>query len=830
MEQFYWITEYLKLLLAYGFTLYIWPSVVFRRYLRGRGRGFRFAFCTMVMVLLVNTAVLFLGLLHVLTPTVTALLFYFTFLIQLARWMEEPLNRLMGWLKRGSRGTMSRRRLLLTLRQEAGRRLRQRFDAWREGLRGRRLEFALLLLLLAFGTLYFSWGAFDEHSYGFGDQYVHHQWIYGLVQGKAFYDGIYPEGMHCMIYLVCTAFGIPLYDGVLFFAGIHVHLLLLSAYLFMREVFHWRCSPLIALCLFLTLDQLCVDEIYGMSRLSWTLPMEYGLFTEFFSALYLMRYLRRVRAGEGYRFSFRKPKEWAGLFRDGDLLLFGMAVSASLAIHFYVTIAAVFFCAAVVIVHIRQLFRRGAFLSLAAAVLLGFFLAVLPMGAAYVAHYPLQGSLYWAMNVINGTDRDGQNGMSAQELFEMTMNSAAPSLPSATPQDGGQTSAPDGAAGTEPTPEPVRRSLLDRLGSAAEKLKDFFTTFYWSSYHTLYPGPRSLLIVGASAFALLAALLGSVFLALRRRRRRKAGKQPGEGTGRDVSFSGYVTAVLLAAILMFDYASSQFGLPTIIAGSRLCSSAHMLMVLLYVTPVDLLMLLLARRIPAFLNRLLPLLLCLGIYVFTQAADVFHGYPYFELTRYSSAVETTNRIIRQAPRQGFTVVSTTDELYHVIEHGYHEELMVFLQKEEQADYTIPTPYIFLYVEKHPIKYAQYHFARGPKWLASQKYTQKHTPAYASQCPEILGGEISPEYADMPIKYGEKLSDSYSDLEGRCIIESKAMRWLERFRALYPQETQIIYEDDTFLCCCIVQNKDCLFSLGIMAPEEEAETMEGTVKAE
>ena len=295
-------------------------------------------------------------------------------------------------------------------------------------------------------------------------------------------------------------------------------------------------------------------------------------------------------------------------------------------------------------------------------------------------------------------------------------------------------------------------------------------------------------------------------------------------------FDGYLAAVLALLVLMLDYAAPDLGLPSPIATSRLFSPIHFLLMLLCVTPLDCLLLLLGRFLSPRLMVLLTLALCLGVYGFTRAAGVFHGYLFYELTRYDAAVEATRQIIRTSPKFCYTIISTTEELYQVIESGYHEELLTFLQKETQPDYTIPTPYLYLFVEKRPLYYAQYHFFTGPAWLADRDSLGGFSLAYARQCPDIRAGELSPEYADMSIKYGEKLSDSYSDLEGRCIIESKAMRWLERFRALYPQETQIIYEDDTFLCCCIVQNKDCLFSLGIMAPEEEAETMEGTVKAE
>jgi hypothetical protein len=823
MDQIYWITEYLKLLLAYGFTLYVWPSVVFRRYLRDKGRGFRFAFCSMVMVLLVNTVVLLLGLLHCLTPTVTTLMFHFTFLIQAARWLQGPLDRLMDWLKRSSRGTMSRRRLLLTLRQEAGRRLRKRFVAWRDGLRGRRLEFAILLLLLAFGTLYFSWGAFDEHSFGCGDQYVHHQWTYGLIEGKAFYSGIYPEGMHCMIYLVCTAFGLPLFNGILFFGGIHMHVILLSVYLLAREVFRRRGSALVALTLFLTLDQLYNVGTVGMTRLSLTLPMEYGFNGLFFCALYLIRYFRGVRSG---RIPPYRRRDWKKRLFQPDLLLFGMGVAVTLVTHFYTTIIAVFVCIGVVPVYFRQLFRKGVLLCLVLSVLLGFWTAVLPMGVAYATGVPLQGSLYWAMGVMKNNSKETVDEDGLVPSSEPDQDSGTSGEASASGEDRGN----DSAAGSQ-----------SHKTSLPERLSRFLTAFYRSSFNTLYPGTRGKLMAGAVLYAILAAALAGIIRLLRGRKKKSAAVTAGTGEegvvpegeaapAPEKGFDGYLAAALGVLVLMLAYAASRLGLPSVIDSSRLFSPAHFLLMLLCVAPLDCLLLLLGRFLSPRLMALLTLVLCLGVYGFTRAAGVFHGYLFYQLTRYDAAVEATRQIIRTLPKFQYTIISTTEELYQVIESGYHEELITFLRKENQPNYTIPTPYLYLFIEKRPLYYAQYHFLTGPGWLADRESIGGFSLSYANQCPDIRAGEITPEYAEMPIKYGAKLSDSYSDLESRCIIESKAMRWLERFRAMYPQETQIIYEDDTFLCCRIVQNKDCLFSLGIMPKAAPAETDEGAGQAE
>ena len=125
--------------------------------------------------------------------------------------------------------------------------------------------------------------------------------------------------------------------------------------------------------------------------------------------------------------------------------------------------------------------------------------------------------------------------------------------------------------------------------------------------------------------------------------------------------------------------------------------------------------------------ILSLLCTAGIYVATNYFGVYHGYLYYELTRYNSVVDVTNNITTNFPNNSYTIISTTDELHQVVEYGRHEEMLNFLRKLNSSDYTLPTQYLFFYVEKKPIQYAQSHFFTGPDWLAAEKYSQYYQDA-------------------------------------------------------------------------------------------------------
>ena len=79
--------------------------------------------------------------------------------------------------------------------------------------------------------------------------------------------------------------------------------------------------------------------------------------------------------------------------------------------------------------------------------------------------------------------------------------------------------------------------------------------------------------------------------------------------------------------------------------------------------------------------------------------------------------------------------------------------------------------------------------------------------------MSGGEISQEIAEKPLILGSKLSNAYTNIYNREIVEARMARYLEAFEREYPNELNIYYEDDDFICYCLEQNTDRLFNLGL-----------------
>ncbi len=792
----YWIVEFIKVLSGYIFLMYLWPSVIFRKKLSGKSLTFQFAFCSTVSILLSNTIILGLGLFHILNEGIVRWIYYGTFFLSIFK--EKELRRyIFAHIKRTLSGTQGWKLLIFRQAESLKIIIVNSFQQLNKKIKGRRIEYGILFVLIVFAVAYFSYGAFQCHSYGWGDMYVHHAWIYGLKEGKIFSAGIYPEAMHCFIYCMNDLFGISVYSCMMFLGEIHVSALLLAIYCFLREVMKSKYTVYLVLAAFLTIDMVCVDEIYGMSRMQYTIPQEFGLYTQFLCALYLVRFLRR-NPEEGKA----KRKVW-----NDDLFLFMTSLAASLAIHFYVTMMAFFLCAAIAIFGIVKVFKKENFKSLVIAVLAGMIISAAPMVLAYASGIPLQGSLNWGMNVMNGTDtKEGrtqqaqsiasennaetssQNESESQSSESIQQESGVQSSQSVTSEEKQQTETND-ALEQEQTSQKKSRKTIG----------EYIKMVYKYGYAQLYGDTRAKWLLG---FTLIAGILSAINWIITAIRFRK------------LPFELYLGITAASVIFMILYAAPFLGLPEIIAGARLCLTEQVLLLSMMALPADEVLFAIGRRKMACILPYLSVLGVAAIYAGTNYFGVYHGYLYYELTRYNSVVNLTNRIASEYPKQRYTIISTTDEIYQVIESGWHEEILDFYYKSKLEKYYIPTEYLFFYVEKNPIQYAQYHFFAGPRWLAQKKYSQyyKYSNAVISEGSAIKSSKISEDVLGEPLTDMGKASDAYSNLKNRTILESELYFWCQDFKARLPYEIQVYYEDEDVVCYMIKQNPEHLYNLG------------------
>ncbi|MCH5187063.1 MAG: hypothetical protein J1F63_01570 [Oscillospiraceae bacterium] len=725
----------------------------------------------------------------------------------------------------------------------------------------------MLTALMVYAVIYFSYSPFMDHSYGFGDMYTHHSWTYGLVQGQIFSDGVYPEGMHCVLYIMHTVSGLQLYNCTLFLGCINMFVYVLAAYCLMRDIFHWRGTPMLVLTAFLVLGVKSADLMVSMARLQRSLPGEYGLYSMFICALFLLRFLKE-ELPDGWH---KKPKEW---FKNENLIMFAMALAASIVIHFYVTITAFFVCLPFAIVFIRRVLSRKRFLPLVAAAMCGLFISVLPMVGALISGIPFQGSIGWALAVIEGEEEEflaaEEGGGQTEETEEPEQTEPETFETDAQiPQDNvfgklpktyvvgasSQTSATGDAAQISVTGDDMQISatgddiqipvveeeshflvvrddphglmIWQRPGSLAlwhmgpvykptirQRLQILWWrirakayTFYSDGYSRLfddYTIGRWLVRISVliAAFCLIYRLLFMLIRPLR--------KWAG-------AFDNYLPIIGASVFILILYAAPYLALPELIAFIRLPSTAYILLLMITAMVIDIPLSLLQRFSPNWLQQTVALAGMAAICYFTIKTGNYHGYFYNELTRYRSVVNVTSSITESFPHNQYTIVGSTDDLYSTIQYGRHEELLKFLQlAQKEPGYYLPTEYVFIYVEKHPIQHAQYHFSSGPAWLATDIYYDTYPlGTTTSRYPEIFATEITDEAAQWDIRGYPINYESYKNPFTRTVINSNAYKWCQDFNKLYDNELKVYYEDENFICYYFRQNTFSLYDLAIWA---------------
>ena len=751
LDILYEATEYGKVLLGYVLIMFLMPSVVFYKHLQKKSPVYRFGFCAAVVPVCLNALVLALGLLHILSTRLTALILAGVFLASALRLAWEYRHKLAALWK-----TRSFRLPSAPPRKD-------------------RVYIGLWAVTLLFGAVYFTYGAFQVSCYGYGDLYVHHSWIYGLMEGKAYSGGVYPEAMHCVIYCMKSLLGISVFSCLRFLQSVHVVVYLISLGCLLREIFRWRYTPVLTLILFLTLNVRGADMIRPMSRLQWTMPMEFGLPCVFMCVLFLMRYIKETREKAGEE----SPKAY---WKNENLLVFTLAVAATLSTHFYTTIMAFLLCVPVALCACRKVFHWKRLLPLASAVVCSLLIAAAPMVWALAEGIPFEGSIYWALDTMSG-----ESAREDQERMEAKDESGSAKAQRASGEESG---------GIKLLAEGPRASGSRKAVPLAEgEPQKADGGVYRNGYAALYGAGRGALLLGMTCLALALCLLG------------KARKLPwAQGVG-----YGYVPMVLMSVIFVATYAMPYMGLPQIISEGRFSAAGHPLTLAVALIPLDIAGPLAEERFGEKLLERAAVAAAVGIYILVRLTGNYHGFLYYELSRYPDAVTTTREIMENFKPHSFAIVSTTDELYQVVENGTHVELQTFLENVEQEEYSLWLPHIFFYVEKKPLFYAQLYFAEGPSWLAEERYADDsreefetvHPTWRVSQAPDVIASEVSHDKTEREIVEPNAWL-RYTMLENREVLESRMYEQCVRLMETYPDQMEIYFEDEYFVCFHLEQD--------------------------
>ena len=529
-----------------------------------------------------------------------------------------------------------------------------------------------------------------------------------------------------------------------------IHMVLLA---FLKACCRMKYTPYVAMVLYV-LANIWHENTY--TRYFSSLPQEFGMIFILPSIYFLLAFFEDRRRED-------RAKGWK-LHSTRYLLFFALSFSATLAAHFYNTMAAGLFCVGIALGYAGILFRKEYFGRIMAAGILSIVLAVLPMAVAVAMGTPLEGSLRWGMSIIKGTT-------DSEETTSQTQQS--------TVQESGQ-GASDGTPlpPEEPPPKPqipfgVRvKTWLSRKWSSVL----FVLSTIRSVVHIYVLDKVSLETVKIILFCTaLPGILGLVSLLEKKNRLYGC-------TLLSVFFCQVFLYVLIIAW--------ELGLPALMDKNRCSIYLAYIMALSLAFAADAIVSLFIGRITRQSLANIISLGGVGVMIFVLFLGKMNKTPLnFEALECNDAIICLTNILRDNPRFRFTVCSANDELRMVEGYGYHYETITFLQEmegERQEGYlTIPTQKVYFFIEKVPVD-----------------YTVKY---------EGSGRKVSEVGAYRPLPYGGGLS-VYKGVN-RYTVMSKMYYWALAFKKLYPNEMKVYYETDTFICYEVEQNTYRLFDFSI-----------------
>ncbi len=483
----------------------------------------------------------------------------------------------------------------------------------------------------------------------------------------------------------------------------------------------------------------------------------------------------------------------------------------TISVHFYNTMIAGIFCAAIAVGYGFRLFRKQYFGRVMVTGILSIFLAILPMGIAVAMGTPLQGSLQWGMSVINsGGDEEETESETESDMRSETEDTAESDMSSGTESTSGSnmssgtestsgsnmSSETEDTAESETSPEPESSASLTEPQAEVTKTTSAAMSAgagsllysLWGRvigavqairYEIEYYVLKNEYIACSAAFLILMAVvpvLGALLLLSDRWREYGA---------------RLLSAGLCLDMLGLLLAAPDLGLPSLMDGSRSSIFFVFISVAAFVMLLDAMWHLLTVWIRNGRVKNMALLLCVAL---SSAAALQNGLvnrvEVQAVYGTNGAVACLTNIIRDNEDFTWTICSANDELRMGEDHGYHYEISDFLYEMEGGGeigkVIIPTQYVYFFIEKTPINYSYSDY-------------------------EGSGQSISEEGAEYYLPYGS--SSVVYQLENRWILMSRMYYWAQAFMELYPNEFQVYYETDDFVCYYIEQNTYYLYNFAI-----------------
>lgn len=685
------------------------------------------------------------------------------------------------------------------------------------------------------------------YSYSASDMIVHNYWINALTDNKLFVGGIYPMGLHCVIFYLHIVFGIETFTLLRLFGIVQLFYVAMMLYMFLRGTTRAALYPVLGVFIYLGVD---VWNEYTINRYTAPLPQEFGIIFILPAIYFLLRFLKgdigkeklyipvdghrlvvdeadllysEGFSGEGNKRGalitvkdVEKQRRWRFLKRQGgksarvtgkrfpateflfklksldsvrNLAFFALGVAMTLAVHFYDTIVVGFGCIAVAIAFFPKILKREYLIPIIRAGIISLLIAIYPMAISFAMGTPLQGSMYWAMSVMEGGDKSDTDKEISNNKFKERIKNAK-----STVWRDGVIIAIDGEPVNGATYEDIAPFITDDEGessmekstevAAPESRLQRYTKRFWQLYKSM-GDVFSIAVINGAKYSFNLDLVLYVLLAV-------SVVMSIAIMGRDPWYGKTLfSMVIFSGLLMLIFILEDLGLPQLMDINR----GRVFFVYVIAATVTIMF----DSLPYLAfgsmakGRVIYVsgIVCVGLLmVGFISGGAFRTTVVAEDDLGSNgAITSLAGIMRDVPDKKWTIVSANDEMRMGEDHGYHYELIDFLRKNanysEDSKVYIPTEYVFFFVEKVPVDYTvDYEGSGQPISVAGA----------AKELPQSDG---------LTVYEGEN----------RWILMSKLYYWAKEFKKLYPNDIETYYEDNDFVCYRVRQNERSLYNFAL-----------------
>lgn len=452
-----------------------------------------------------------------------------------------------------------------------------------------------------------------------------------------------------------------------------------------------------------------------------------------------------------YRYQFAVPQEYGMIMlmpmviflfsylkdkKVSNLILFGMCFSMTISIHFYITIIAAVLCISIGIVYFYRIIKNKSLLKLILCVFLSSAVAIAPLAVGFVKVKKMEQSMAWAVSVIQGKEYES-NDSKATEVQE-----------------------------------PNKINPSSNWNSFLSDAKDEITKFVVLDIRVMYI---------FLALVILTILHTVLFILLRKIK---------EENLYQLSFA------VFDLLLIFLMLCRVLNLPTLMEPKRVA------IFFVYISPIFIAMpfeVLYETFETDKIKKISSAVTFTAIPVFVLIIAKFgfiRPLPPFYYFQTKGAMLVDCDIMRKYDDHKWTIVSPVNDTSVILNNGYHYELSDFILKQENWNknikITIPTKYVFIYIEKRPIVLYGNRFYKDDKEIVNR---------------DMITYEDSKKILDKANK------DNVNYQKYRTILMAKAYYWAQEYKKYFPNEMSIYYEDDELIVYRIVQNEYALNNFSI-----------------